>query len=225
MSLPPALLERLKRRKIIQEVPSQQASASRPLGQDSSRDNTGLAADLIISHEDEHEEIIAEDYSNEVPDDEGSEQSDDDDEEGCERTSDSEDQEAAKASEEAGPGQGLEGERQRDTLNRRDPTESVIGCPHKYNIYHECVQYCVDNYSKPTSMGPTLGQRKQLALILKTFPMSNEWTVVYDPGVKTFYFWNVLTNQVSWVPPGMGTFASLSADQIRRSMVSARRDD
>lgn len=103
--------------------------------------------------------------------------------------------------------------------------ESVIGCPNKYNIYHMCGQYCRDKYAQPKEehMVPTVEQRKQLALLLKTFPMSNEWSVVYDPGVRTFYFWNIITGHVSWVPPGMSAFASPSANQIREAYMEAEQ--
>lgn len=103
--------------------------------------------------------------------------------------------------------------------------ESIIGCPNKYNIYHVCSQYCRDRYMQINDehMEPTREQRKQLALLLKTFPMSNEWTVVYDPGVRTFYFWNIITGHVSWGPPGMGAFASPSANEIRKTYMDSER--
>lgn len=95
---------------------------------------------------------------------------------------------------------------------------SILGCPNKYNIYHECSHYCLDKFGTLEWPAPTIEQRKQLALILKTFPLTNEWLVVYDPGVRSFYFWNTMTNLVSWLPPGLGAMATFSADQIRRSI-------
>lgn len=97
--------------------------------------------------------------------------------------------------------------------------KSVLGCPNKYNIYHECSRYCIERYSDiGVNSQPTLEQRKLLAIILKTYPLTNDWTIVYDPGVRTFYFWNIITNLVSWLPPSMNGFVSVSADQIRRTL-------
>lgn len=183
MSLPPYLLERLKRRKIIKEEEAVEPATS---SLQEKLDQVG------------GEEIIAEDHSDEEYQDDTNDETTRKEE--IEETSDTH-KDAANTQ-----------------LDQEATFESVVGCPNKWNIYHECRQYCVDNYSKLETVKPTIEQRKQLALILQTFPISNEWTVVFDPGVKTFYFWNILTNLVSWVPPSMNGYISLPADEIRKSM-------
>lgn len=216
MPLPPLLLERLKRRKIIKVNPQNELS-EREEGYTQSHDIESRYQDVEHSAGNNlaqgHEEIIAEDYSDEEED--------------------------LKLGTVPGISGGLDIEKSSpETENQLDresnqgddcrkstqvPTESVLGCPNKYNIHHECSQYCVDKYSSITDASPSLEQRKQLALILRTYPISNEWTVVYDPGVKKFYFWNIITNLVSWLPPGMNGFVSPSADHIRRAMKEIER--
>lgn len=232
MPLPPLLLERLKRRGIIQEAPSSSRDSQK-------QDNntpcfsglSGQEQDLELTDEtgesldQEQEEIIAENYSDDDEDgnddDEGTDDREDQDN-GQDFHEDSSD-ETVFAADLDNPSR-LSGRTNKEDTAKfeqvpsRLKDESVIGCPNKYNIYHECGQYCIDNYGKPESTEPTLEQRKQLALILRTYPMSSEWTVVYDPGVRTFYFWNIISNLVSWLPPGMNGFISISADQMRKTI-------
>ena len=268
MSLPPALLERLKRRKIIQDQAGDRGSIStaRPNPASTSAQRSNLAVGSLQDKYEERpkpkgrfdpeaepeEEIIAEDYSEEEDaqdatsdldqedgeerfsnDESGDEQSDCYDEEQTKSSPNNTASHAAKTdcstehlNEKGGLVTGhtsldepsLSGE-----PNARHGYMSVIGCPNKYNIYHICEQYCCDKYSQlePDQGNPSKEQRRLLALLLKAFPMSNDWTVVFDPGVKTFYFWNMVSNQVSWVPPGMGTFTSPPADKIRQAYMEA----
>lgn len=244
MSLPPLLLERLKRRKIIQETQSRNfeqqsdTTSTKPSESSGLREhelNLGETIEMRGALDQEQEEIIAENYSDEEENEEEEEEEKEKEEErkglgsddGCQK----DDQHAHKNSSGESSSKGDPDEPSRTSnYNDEDASpkceqtqhdsryESVIGCPNKYNIYHECGQYCIDNYSEPESLEPTLEQRKQLALILRAYPMSNEWTVVFDPGVRAFYFWNIISNLVSWLPPGMNGFISMSADQMRKIM-------
>lgn len=213
MSLPPALLARLKRRKIIQEVVKDVPNKQE--GEEESRkltDRNELSVqedETPLKHEDEmKEEILAEDYS--------------------EESSNEEDVNAGRLNE-------IDGHNDTTTTNTpyelneqnshetnlailASEGESVIGCPNKYNVYHTCERYCLDNYSNPENREPSLEQRKLLASLLKTFPLPDDWVVVFEPGVNTFYFWNIITNLVTWYPPTMNVFPSLAANQIRRLM-------
>lgn len=206
MSLPPLLLERLKRRRIIKEDIN--VSIGRGSDNDGSTSNFTDEPNpqMTINDRDVEEEIIAEDYS------------DDDNINDDDRIGNLDRDEANQRNELSIYRQG------EDRVEDDSVAKSVIGCPNKYNIYHECSQYCVSNYSQPGNLSPTIEQRKQLALVLRTYPMSNEWTVVYDPGVRTFYFWNIMTNLVSWFPPAMNGLVSLSADEIRKSMKKINLD-
>lgn len=190
--LPPLLLERLKRRGIIKTV-----------GKNTQKDQKRPP---IVEHgiegDPDHEEILAENYSDSSDSEVDEPQTD------PANPDDVEDE--------------LGHESRSDSTERDDESDlqgiSVIGCPNKYNIYHECSKYCREQYSCPDNVTPNFDQRRQLALVLKAYPMPNEWQVVYDPGVKTFYFWNIVTNLVSWLPPVMNGLVSVSADEIRKSI-------
>lgn len=105
------------------------------------------------------------------------------------------------------------------TAGANDINASFYGCPNKYNIYHECSKYCRDRYMD-VEVEPSLEQRKQLALILRSYPMTSEWRPCYDPGIGTFYFWNIMTNMVSWLPYGHHKARiSFPADHLRASCV------
>lgn len=230
MSLPPALLARLKRRKIIQDISKDEADKSiEDQTTETGNQRTTHVDDEVVQKlpdEEPKEEILAEDYSEE----------DDDDEDGPDTGS-----ENSQGGDDDGYGENFRdtkdhiditnailhesGQRDNETFRKEvnlasliAKGESVIGCPNKYNVYHTCTQYCMDNHGEPETTEPTLEQRKQLASILKTYPLPDDWVVVFEPGVNTFYFWNILTNLVTWFPPSMNVFPSLSANQIRKFM-------
>jgi polyglutamine-binding protein 1 len=59
---------------------------------------------------------------------------------------------------------------------------SVIGCPNKYNIYHDCSLYCHKRYSEVCEEASPKTRRKYQRL-LKRYPLPEGWQEVYDPGV------------------------------------------
>lgn len=225
MPLPPLLLERLKKRKIIVDNPVEDDTAKESKDVPTSVESMyeDRASNQALDIEEEQEEIIAEDYDDELDDNENDNNDTSttsyptNDPQGNERTCDS-DTGAADNDKKLDIIEGGARDAEEDNVQTTLSYSSILGCPHKYNIFHDCSQYCIDTHSKIDNPQPTLEQRKQLALILRTYPMSNEWSVVYDPGVKTFYFWNIINNLVSWLPPAMKGFVSLPADQIRKTM-------
>lgn len=206
MPLPALLLERLKKRNIVIEIETEQLEPF-PIVQDPSEipippipdENEGKQESS--NKDDTQDEIMFADYS-----------------------SDSQDSDNSTEDEVTGIGPDDERQVQDSDISPRfmedheEFIDSVLGCPNKYNVYHNCNNYCKEKFDDKLDDEPTIEQRKQLAFILRTYPMSNEWTAVYDPGVKTFYFWNIMSNHVSWYPPGMNGFISPSADQLRRTM-------
>lgn len=216
MPLPPLLLDRLKRRKIIREVGV--SANNEPTDKSIDRNLSSLQAVQAAeaaraSQEELEEEIIAEDYSDEQEHEAGISKE--------VHSASSEFKDETRLGAKLGS---ITSQETTKVENEENPeplhylTESVIGCPNKYNIYHDCTQYCVNKYGNCEELSPSLEQRKQLALVLKNYPMTNEWRAVYDPGVRTFYFWNTISNLVSWFPPSMNGLISFSADQIRRAM-------
>lgn len=224
MSLPPALLARLKRRKIIvtePEVPTTSSSGQNYLYEDTTKDDPSTVAANQHAEQGE-EEIVAADYDSDDDKDLDSE-SDEDNYQSDLSDSQSDLSRGHYADVDTKDRQSLneeqeEGSSQTELRHEPEVIETVLGCPNKSNIYHDCSQYCKNTYSNIEQPEPTLLQRKHLALILRTLPIMEDWSIVYDPGVRAFYFWHINTNQVSWFPPGLGAQPGPSADQIRRIM-------
>lgn len=202
MSLPPLLLERLKRRRIIQEAtadsgPSDSCSGvSAPIESESLQQEPSAASSSADREQVADHQAQVQGCGNQRTHEQNQAPSE------CERTKDDD----------------LATNNQGSINLRCSDEESALGCPNKYDIHHKCEKFCRETYGTVSNPMPSVQQRKHLAFILKTFPLSNDWTIVYDPGVKTFYFWNMITNLVSWLPPTMGGLPSMSADQIRSSM-------
>ena len=60
--------------------------------------------------------------------------------------------------------------------------QTVIGCPNKYNIYHDCTAYCQKKWQNGKQEPSPRTMRKYENLI-KRYPLSEGWQDVYDPGV------------------------------------------
>lgn len=99
---------------------------------------------------------------------------------------------------------------------------TVPGCPNKYNIYHNCTGYCATKYAD-VPLEPSKMIRKKFERLLKKYPLTDSaWEQVYEPGLKTFYFWNTRTDQVSWLPPSHpDAKITLPAEKLRKLL----RDD
>lgn len=78
-----------------------------------------------------------------------------------------------------------------DEPSRGDGT--VQGCPNTSNPYHTCVEYCGKRYSE-NAIAP---QVKDYSAV----PLPVGWYLVPDPNSGSRYYWNTLTNQVSWLHP------------------------
>lgn len=74
------------------------------------------------------------------------------------------------------------------------------GCPNKYNIYHECSNYCRETFGngKLTPDPKYDFLRKKM---LAKYPLPEGWYEIYDPGTGRFYYWEYKTGTVGWLPP------------------------
>ncbi|KPL98661.1 hypothetical protein QR98_0003670 [Sarcoptes scabiei] len=106
-----------------------------------------------------------------------------------------------------------------EILESKPLCETVIGCPNKSNIYHNCTDYCAKKYAD-VSLKPTKILRRQFQILLERFPLKDSvWEQIYEPGLKTFYFWNTVTDQVSWLPPSHpDAKISLPAEKLRSNL-------
>jgi len=76
------------------------------------------------------------------------------------------------------------------------------GCPNKWNPYHCCVEFCYDHWREgmPESRMDERYNLRRLRM-LKRYPLPVKWREVYDPGMARHYYWNMETDEVSWLSP------------------------
>ncbi|CAF3607176.1 unnamed protein product [Rotaria sp. Silwood1] len=78
--------------------------------------------------------------------------------------------------------------------------EDCIKCPNKWNPYHTCVEYCKKRYgTKHYTPDPAIEKRRRR--MLKKYPLPNNWREVPDANLDRCYYWNIETDEVSWLPP------------------------
>lgn len=85
---------------------------------------------------------------------------------------------------------------QKDKEKPEDPPKvdgPVKGCPNTSNPYHTCVEYCRKRYGQNNTPVPPKD--------FSTVPLPVGWYLVPDPSSGASYYWNTLTNQVSWHHP------------------------
>lgn len=58
----------------------------------------------------------------------------------------------------------------------------AIGCPNKYNIYHDCNSFCLSRWGTG-KQEPSPTTKRKYQHLLKRYPLSEGWQDVYDPGV------------------------------------------
>ncbi|KRZ33342.1 Uncharacterized protein T4B_368 [Trichinella pseudospiralis] len=79
---------------------------------------------------------------------------------------------------------------------------SAPGCPNKWNPYHLCTEFCFSHWGEgiPESrVDPEyLEIRRKM---LHDFPLPQNWEEDYDPGTGRYYYWNTVTEEVSWFSP------------------------
>lgn len=83
-----------------------------------------------------------------------------------------------------------------------DEPESLetIACPNKSNPYHECSEYCRKRYGKKEFTPDADMDRRRLRMLNK-YPLPEGWQEVPDLASNRYYYWNMLTDQVSWLAP------------------------
>ncbi|XP_058794924.1 polyglutamine-binding protein 1 [Phymastichus coffea] len=102
-----------------------------------------------------------------------------------------------------------------------------IGCPNKYNIYHDCTRKCKEQWGKGHTQPPERYLKRQLKLVQK-YPLPETWKAIYDPGSGQHYYWDWSSDLVSWFPPGHPKCQiSQPASQLREELhlKEAEKDD
>lgn len=76
--------------------------------------------------------------------------------------------------------------------------KGYIYCPNKNNIYHDCTKFCEEIWNKREPNTKYLKKKKRM---LAKYPLPSHWKEVYDAGIGHFYYWEVDSDSVSWLPP------------------------
>ena len=77
--------------------------------------------------------------------------------------------------------------------------KSAVGCPNKSNIYHECTNWCQVHWKG--FIVPEARYTRNVRKLLEKYPLPKNWTEIFDKGIGRYYFWNIETDLVSWLPP------------------------
>lgn len=76
--------------------------------------------------------------------------------------------------------------------------KGYIYCPNKNNIFHDCTKFCEETWRKREPTSKYLKRKKRM---LAKYPLPSHWKEVYDAGIGHFYYWEVDSDSVSWLPP------------------------
>ncbi|XP_045585604.1 polyglutamine-binding protein 1 isoform X1 [Procambarus clarkii] len=100
-----------------------------------------------------------------------------------------------------------------------DPYMGFVGCPNKWNVYHECGSMCREQWKERKVINPDYDRRR--IRMLNKYPLPNHWQEILDPGICRYYYWNTETDLVSWLPPGHPRCqVSRSAATLRKEMAT-----
>ncbi|RUS87330.1 hypothetical protein EGW08_004872 [Elysia chlorotica] len=76
----------------------------------------------------------------------------------------------------------------------------TTACPNRINPYHECVLYCKKRYGM-REWDPDDDMTKKRDRMLRRYPLPEGWVEVGDYDSGRYYYWNVHTDEVSWLSP------------------------
>ncbi|XP_030765396.1 polyglutamine-binding protein 1-like [Sitophilus oryzae] len=97
-------------------------------------------------------------------------------------------------------------------------------CPNKNNIFHECTRWCETHWKGVLTPEPKYMRNMQK--LLAKFPLPNNWTEVFDKGVGRYYYWNMETDMVSWLPPKHPkALLTRSAAKLRERRILAEKEE
>lgn len=171
MSLPPALLQRLAQRGLVQKSKTKETDAP-------------LAAPV------ENEEVIAEDYDEMDTDQQRTGAHEEyqypplyDTDTGSKRVEEN-----------------FWLERMKERMGEANSTTGHRGCPNKYNIWHKCTLFCVNRWGDG-KIEPSREYMRRYKRLRRKYPLPKGWAERYDPGCASYYFYSVAENLVSWLPP------------------------
>ncbi|KAH9494525.1 hypothetical protein Btru_042349 [Bulinus truncatus] len=77
----------------------------------------------------------------------------------------------------------------------------TTACPNRSNPYHECVPYCKNRYGM-REWDPDIDALKRRERMLRKYPLPEGWVEVGDFDTGRYYYWNINTDEVTWLSPG-----------------------
>ncbi|CAG9767051.1 unnamed protein product [Ceutorhynchus assimilis] len=96
-------------------------------------------------------------------------------------------------------------------------------CPNKSNVFHECNQWCDAHWKGVATPDPKYLRNMQK--LLAKYPLALNWTEIFDKGVGRYYYWNMETDLVSWLPPKHPkAILTKSAAKLREWKAQDQRD-
>ncbi|XP_017490820.1 PREDICTED: uncharacterized protein LOC108379011 [Rhagoletis zephyria] len=90
--------------------------------------------------------------------------------------------------------------RMKERMGEASSTTGHRGCPNKYNIWHKCTLFCVNRWGDGKSE-PSREYMRRYKRLRRKYPLPKGWADRYDPGCGCYYFYSVTENLVSWLPP------------------------
>ncbi|BFZ10425.1 hypothetical protein BsWGS_13464 [Bradybaena similaris] len=76
----------------------------------------------------------------------------------------------------------------------------TTACPNRSNPYHECLAYCKKRYGM-REWDPDDDMIKRRDRMLRKYPLPEGWVEVGDFDTGRYYYWNIHTDEVSWLSP------------------------
>jgi len=99
----------------------------------------------------------------------------------------------------------------------------LITCPNKSNLFHECTHWCEAHWKGFASPDPKYARNMQ-KLIAK-YPLTMNWTEIFDKGIGRYYYWNMENDLVSWLPPKHPkAVLTRSATKLREKRLQQQKD-
>ena len=91
----------------------------------------------------------------------------------------------------------------------------MSACPNIINRYHKCSDYCSKKWGcKKFRPDQKMIDKKEK--LLAKYPIPDGWMEVGDPNTSRYYYWNMQTDEVSWLPPSHPKAnVSLSAERLK----------
>jgi len=82
-----------------------------------------------------------------------------------------------------------------------DGPQKLSVCPNQRNPYHECSDFCAKKWGFKLFKPEKENEKKRKKMMAK-YPLPDNWVEEPDVWTGRYYYWNLETDEVSWLPPG-----------------------